>query len=207
MRKKIGFIPLYIIFAVLIISCTSNVKVKEEHKATMVRDTQYVLDRVKFDRTPIKGGFNSNGLKSGLWFKDFEAKYYQNGKEDGVYVSYDPRTGRLACIGEYKNGVASGTWYFFDGQALAYKVENITKNNDVTAYFGPYKLPFIPDHKCHITVYYPSGSISADGLAVFKGNDFNSEHQEMRCGNWKYYDTDGKLEKTETEIPTYKEDE
>jgi len=88
-----------------------------------------------------------------------------------LYGKYD--NGNYLSIQEYKNGVGNGTWmnYYENGEL---KEMGTYRDNRVE---GPVKQ------------FYKNGRIKAEGTYA---------HWRKRVGAWKFYSTDGRLEKTET---------
>jgi hypothetical protein len=194
--KVIFNILCHSVVLVFLCSCTSNVRIKEEHKATMVRDTQYVLDRVKFDRTPIKGGFDSEGRKSGLWFEKGCSTYYQGGQKNGVSVSYDGN--QLYSIGEYVQGRPVGTWHYFKDGNIFFTVSGFKENKNKRFQYEldgkTYNV--LTKYEGYVVDYYPNNIKKDEGIILYD-DDLEWEYDYVRYGLWSYYDESGKLIKRE----------
>jgi antitoxin component YwqK of YwqJK toxin-antitoxin module len=110
--------------------------------------------------------------------------YQKRYKVGGVYYKSDETTpftgvlygkysnGKYLSIQEYKNGIGNGAWvnYYPSGQL---REVGTYRDNRVE---GPYKE------------YYENGNLKAKG---------NFAHWKIKVGLWKFYDSDGKLIRTE----------
>jgi len=137
---------------------------------------------------------NSKGKKYGLWIeeKGLFKIYYKDGKYNGIYREYSGK-GKLGCIGEFKNDVRIGEWYFFDDDDfLIYKLQGFAKNTNIYVSQDKGKKVLIPN-KCYCTNYYKNGNIESEGYMLFYDA---VEDETTDVGVWKYYDENGKLKET-----------
>jgi antitoxin component YwqK of YwqJK toxin-antitoxin module len=136
------------------------------------------------------------GKKVGLWVEENGSieVYYKDGLRDGVFRSYERDIGRLITFGEFKNGNAVGTWYYFDREGyLSWIEKEIGLNPGLTAKGADGSI-IVPKFKSHMIDYYPNGVTKAEGIALY----FESSVLHFyKKGIWKYYDPSGKLIKTE----------
>ena len=143
---------------------------------------------------------NKEGKKDGLWNEDtghgLEEIYYKNGLRDGVYKRYNAVNGKLMFFGEYTKGKQSGSWYFFNENGhLILMDKKIGQNTDLTVMRDDGKR-IKPNNKSYIKEYYYIGVIKEEGIALYDDDD-SPEIFFFKKGKWQYYDSSGKLIKTE----------
>lgn len=145
---------------------------------------------------------NTKGLKEGLWREDVNKywrteTYYQNGKKNGLYKSFNISKGELDCFGEYENDTMMGTWYYFGdlGHLIMvlkdFAINTISINNEEN------NRKYIPHYKCYSISYYPNGNIKDKGLLLWNEGEDPESDLSVEYGEWKYYDESGKLIKKE----------
>ena len=144
----------------------------------------------------INGQFVDSVFK---WFENGKLKYQAfcvNGKLEGTTIEYDEdggwkirnysndtlngktyehlidTSGVILAEGQYANGQETGIWYWRDKDSILYQ----TATYENGKYFGDYKR------------YYKNGQTELSGFLI----DDNT-----REGKFSYYDTTGKLTKTE----------
>lgn len=81
-----------------------------------ISETPIHQDYTNHDYVKDLNRADSTGLRQGLWIEDegYVEAYYKDGALNGFYRSYSKSTGTLASFGEYKSGVKTGTWMFFN---------------------------------------------------------------------------------------------
>jgi antitoxin component YwqK of YwqJK toxin-antitoxin module len=139
---------------------------------------------------------NAQGKKTGLWIEDngLREVYYKNNKRDGLYKTYSRKTGKLSALGEYKNGDKSGTWFYFNEKSQLIMIEKELSLNTENSVKRDDGVKITPKFKSYIIFYYTTGNIKEEGVALY---DEDIEIDFFKSGQWKYYDKEGKLIKTE----------
>jgi antitoxin component YwqK of YwqJK toxin-antitoxin module len=135
---------------------------------------------------------DSLGRKQGLWIerKGQAEAYYKDDLRNGVFKAYNRKNGKLSGFGEYKEGVKSGIWYYFDNSSYLILIEsNIRKNERLTRIRDDAKA-IKPINISYAKFYYPSGTIKKEGLVLY---DEDIEIDYYKTGQWKYYTENGKL--------------
>ena len=146
----------------------------------------------------IQNCFSQLKDKTGLFIREYsygkEVAYYKNGQRDGLYLFYNKVNGLLMYFGQYQNGKKVGTWYYFDEQGhLLFEESQIQENKKyyLTRYDGK-KLK--PKYMSYVKNYYPNGYLESEGYVVY----FKAILEDYyKVGEWKYYDSTGRLIKTE----------
>lgn len=137
--------------------------------------------------------YNTDGEKIGLWITDNEAgyrniAYYRNGKNHGISVYYDLRSGYLSLFAEFTDGAPSGHWFEFGyyGQLIGERYD--FKNNDIILHLSSGDI--CPATYCYSVYYYDNGVIQQEGEELF----FDlGEIDYWEYGLQKYYNEDGTL--------------
>ena len=142
---------------------------------------------------------NINGKKDGLWIDSTKywiyEKYYKNGVLSGVYKERNIK-GQLSTFGEYKEGKRSGKWFFFENSGhLVMIFQDFSKNTYSVINEGDGKR-CVPDYKCYTISYHPNGNIESEGLLLWSEDDAPESDMSIEYGEWKYYDSEGKLIRT-----------
>ena len=150
-----------------------------------------------FAQTSKVGGYlnqyNTDGNKNGLWITDNEAgyrnvAYYKNGKNHGISVYYDIRSGYLSLFAEFTEGTPSGHWFVFGdyGQLIGERYN--FKSNDIILHLSSGDI--CPTTYCYSVYYYDNGVIQQEGEELF----FDlGEIDYWEYGLQKYYNKDGTL--------------
>ena len=142
--------------------------------------------------------YNSLGQKEGFWvdstYRDITQCYYRNGLRSGVYKRFNS-VGDLTIFGEYENGQMCGTWFYFNYGYLWSIYKNFETNTDTI--FNDLNEAFIPDHKCYSIGYHLNGKIQEEGTILWYEGDEPESDMHIRYGEWKYYNEEGNLIKTE----------
>ena len=135
---------------------------------------------------------DSTGKKTGLWIEDYKPirvfAYYKNGLREGICQVIQQSTGDLYSIGEFKEGIKTGTWYHFNNNFLLSKVYNIESNSQYKRVDGGTII--FPTHTATVIKYHPNGVIRSEGRILFN-EDYEAESDDY--GIWKYYDEQGVL--------------
>lgn len=122
--------------------------------------------------------------------------YYYQGIKDGAFVQIDA-DGNIGIIGEYKNNEMCGTWYYFnrkDGM-LMFKLDQFARNKNLVVNNNDYKN-FLPEFRCYFRGYHSNGKVENEGILLWCDGDSPESDMSIEYGEWKYYDSDGKLIKT-----------
>ncbi|MDR0972417.1 MAG: hypothetical protein LBM61_00340 [Prevotellaceae bacterium] len=133
---------------------------------------------------------NDQGQKEGYWVEysgDWRFEhYYKNGVIDGISKYYTP-AGKLVGIGEYDNGIETGTWYHFgDYGHLSFIQKDFSKNT-----YSLHHVSRLLPYKCYTITYHPNGNKKSEGILLW---DESSEAElTFEYGLWKYYDEAGLL--------------
>lgn len=142
---------------------------------------------------------NINGKKDGLWVDStkywIHETYYKNGVLSGVYKERNMK-GQLSTFGEYKEGKRSGKWFFFENSGHLVMVFQDFANNTFSVINEGNNKRYIPDYKCYTISYHPNGNIESEGLLLWSEGDAPESDMSIEYGEWKYYDSEGKLIKT-----------
>lgn len=121
--------------------------------------------------------------------------YYYQGIKDGAFVQTGMK-GDIGIVGEYKNNEMCGTWYYFESNGmLMFKLDQFTRNTDLVVNNNDYKN-LIPEFRCFSTAYHSNGKVKDEGILLWCDGDSPESDMSIEYGEWKYYDTDGKLIKT-----------
>lgn len=121
--------------------------------------------------------------------------YYNQGIQDGAFVQTD-LDGGIVIIGEYKNNEMCGTWYYFERDGmLMFKLDQFARNKNLVVNNDDYKN-LIPEFKCYSTSFHSNGKVKDEGILLWCDGDSPESDMSIEYGEWKYYDTDGKLIKT-----------
>ena len=139
---------------------------------------------------------DSLGQKQGLWIvNDGRAEvYYRNDTLNGVFRSYNRKTGKLSGFGEYDKGERRKNWFLFDNQSRLTLIESDIKINSNTIRFRDDGDTLKPKYISHVKFFYPSGVIKEEGNVLY---DENIEIDYYKTGQWLVYDEDGKQIKVE----------
>jgi len=142
---------------------------------------------------------DKQGRKQGLWIenKGYTEVYYKNNLKDGIYKSYSRMNGTLYAFGEFKDGIQSGKWYFFNESGhLLYTEENISENTKYSRKQTDGSL-YKPKFISYVKDFYPNGILKGEGPVVY---DESVEIDYYKIGIWKYFDEKGNLVKTMEEL-------
>jgi antitoxin component YwqK of YwqJK toxin-antitoxin module len=139
---------------------------------------------------------NAQGQKNGLWIEEngLREVYYKNNQRDGLYKTYSRKTGKLSALGEYKKGVKTGTWFYFNEKSQLLMIEREIIINAETTVTRDDGEKIKPQFKSYVILYYTNGNVKEEGLALY---DEDVEIDFFKSGTWKYFDKDGKLIRTE----------
>lgn len=138
--------------------------------------------------------YNTDGEKTGLWITENDAgyrnaAYYKNGKNHGISVYYDLRSGYLSLFAEFTEGAPSGHWFYFGyyGQLIGERFD--FKRNDITLHLSSGDI--CPTTYCYSVSYYDTGVIESEGVELFF--DLGEFDDFWKYGLQKYYFEDGTL--------------
>jgi antitoxin component YwqK of YwqJK toxin-antitoxin module len=96
-----------------------------------------------------------------------------NKKREGNWITTDTLDKIYTSKGKYRNGFEIGKWKY-------YKENNLVKKE-------VYRKNF-----CKTTFYHPNGKVMKKGYTKFESN--SNDDRWFYFGNWKFYDTNGKLD-------------
>lgn len=186
-----------LITAFLFIFGTLSLSAQEFDKVTFEGEEYYLLPN---DFEPYKSGL-----------KDMYPNYINNfNLPDGKWIQFlRPFTEYPSVIGEYKNGLAVGTWKFYsidwdDTTSYLYLTSEYTggKRNGTQLYYSEtgvlsQRIEFKGDHYHGKFISY-----NAQGVTLFDGQYLYG----IPVGKWEIYNHNGVLYRTESHVESIPED-
>jgi antitoxin component YwqK of YwqJK toxin-antitoxin module len=135
---------------------------------------------------------NNEGKKVGLWIedKDLTYVYYKNGLRNGLYIHYNQKNGKVHRIGEYREGLHTGKWFYFNEEGfLLFTEENIKQNVNISRIRDD-GVKIIPKYTSYVIDYYRNGVVKEEGQVLYS-EDIQVDY--YKTGIWKYYNEEGEL--------------
>jgi hypothetical protein len=107
-----------------------------------------------------------------------------------VYLNIISQLENLLGIGEYDNGIPTGTWYSFGDYG---HLMGIPKDFSKNTYPTPAEHHSIGtcSYKCYYIGFHPNGVKKEEGVLLWEGHPLSDTTFEY--GLWKYYDEAGLL--------------
>lgn len=159
-----------------------------------------------FAQRPAFNRYNAEGKKEGLWIEinadnqasidnPLEAKadrksfaIYKEGKLNGL--SFCLSYGNLDCFAVYQDNQLVGDVFCDKGKIWFIDFDcGKNTNYSIIGYDGK---RYYPDYKSYCVSYFPNGNIESEGIFIWD-NDETPVIDGSRCGEWKFYDKDGKV--------------
>jgi hypothetical protein len=140
---------------------------------------------------------DAQGRKQGLWIEGkhgIKEAYYVNDVKQGLFRSYDAKTGKLDAFGWYEGGIPSGTWHYFDQYGRLYLSEAIMPENKTIKIKNAAGELIVHPFISHVKLYHDNGLISSEGVAIYEES---VQFDFYRFGLWRFYDEQGNLLRTE----------
>jgi len=138
--------------------------------------------------------YNNVGEKEGYWIIEsstsrFEC-HYKNGKYHGLMKMFNGN-GELFSLGFYEEGLETGVFYYFDKGKLSFLQKDFRHN--ITPILSKYNYPY--HNICYHIGFHPNGVTSDEGHVLWSESSISDDAYDY--GEWKYYDENGILIRTE----------